>query len=82
MDNYSIYMRFDEETLKAVAELTAAEYFQAGSAADLKKVYEGLNARYVLETQPTEITALLCALAAVLASTAGGLSLAWFHRPA
>ncbi len=82
MDNYSIYMRFDEETLKAVAELTAAEYFRAGSASDLKKVYEGLNARYVLETQPTEITALLCALAAGLTCIACGLSLAWFHRPA
>ncbi len=82
MDNYSIYMRFDEETLKAVAELTAAEYFQAGSAADLKKVYAGLNARYVLETQPTEVTALFCALAAVLASIACALSLLWFHRPA
>jgi len=80
MDNYSIYMRFDEDTLKAVAELTAAEYFQAGSAADLKKVYAGLNARYVLETQPTEVTALFCALAAVLASVACALSLLWFHR--
>jgi len=82
IDNYSIYMRFDEETLKAVAELTAAEYFRAGSAADLRKVYEGLNARYVLEKRPTEITALLCALAAVLALLAAMLSLVWFHRPA
>ncbi len=82
IDNYSIYMRFDEETLKAVAELTAAEYFRAGSAADLRRVYEGLNARYVLETRPTEITALLCALAAALALLGATLSLVWFHRPA
>jgi len=36
---WSVYMRFDEETLKTVADLTRAEYFYAGSAADLKKVY-------------------------------------------
>jgi Ca-activated chloride channel family protein len=80
IDGYSIYMRFDEETLKAVAGITAAEYFQAGSGAELKKVYDSLNARYVLETQPTEITALLCLAAALLALMAAGLSLAWFGR--
>ena len=36
----SIYMRFDEETLKSIAGITQAEYFHAKSAADLKKVYE------------------------------------------
>ncbi len=81
IDNYSIYMRFDEETLKAIAELTAAEYFQAASATDLKRVYAGLNARYVLEKKPTEITALFCALAAALTTAGCAVSLAWFHRP-
>ncbi len=80
IEGMSIYMRFDEETLKAVAQLTSAEYFHAGSAADLKKVYESLNARYVLETQPTEITALVSALAMLLAVAAAGLSLLWFNR--
>ena len=80
IDGYSIFMRFDEETLKAIAQLTGAEYFHAGSAADLKRVYEGLNARYVLEKQETEISALLTALAALLAVVAAGLSVLWFSR--
>ncbi|MEP7183032.1 MAG: VWA domain-containing protein [Betaproteobacteria bacterium] len=79
MDGYSVYMRFDEETLKAVAALTAAEYFRAGSAVELRKVYEGLNTRFVLERKPTEITVFFAAAAAVLLLVAGGLSLAW-HR--
>jgi Ca-activated chloride channel family protein len=82
IDGYSIYMRFDEETLKAIAQLTSAEYFQASSAADLKRVYEGLNARYTLEKQETEISALFSALAAVLAVVAGVLSVLWFSRAA
>ena len=80
VDGMPIYMRFDEETLKAIAALTQAEYFQASSASELKKVYEALNARYVLEKKETEISALAAAIGAVLVLAAAGLSLAWFHR--
>jgi Ca-activated chloride channel family protein len=80
IDGMSIFMRFDEESLKAIAALTAADYFHATSATDLKKVYEALNARYVLERRDTEVSALLSALAAVLAVAAAGLSLLWFTR--
>jgi len=79
-DGMSIYMRFDEEALKAIAQATAAEYFHAGSGADLKRVYETLNAKYVLEKKETEISALLCALAAVLIVVAVALSVLWFGR--
>src|SRR4030095_6532825 len=76
----SIYMRFDEEALKAIAQATSAEYFHAGSGADLKKVSETLNARYVLEKKETEVSSLLCALAAALILVAVGLSVLWFGR--
>jgi Ca-activated chloride channel homolog len=80
VDGMPIYMRFDEETLKAIASLTGGEYFQASSADELKKVYETLNARYVLEKKETEISALASALGALLVLAAAGLSLLWFHR--
>ncbi len=79
-DGMSIYMRFDEETLRAIALATAAEYFHAGSGADLRKVYETLNARYVLEKKETEISALFAAAGAALAVLAAGLSVLWFGR--
>jgi Ca-activated chloride channel homolog len=77
---WSVYMRFDEETLKTVADLTRAEYFYAGSAADLKKVYQQLNTQFVLEKKETEIGALAIAAAAVLALAAAALSVLWFNR--
>jgi Ca-activated chloride channel family protein len=80
VDGVPIYMRYDEETLKAIAALTEAEYFQAGSAAELKRVYETLNARYVLERKETEISALASALGALLVVAAAALSLWWTHR--
>jgi len=79
-DGWSAYVMLDEETLKQVAKITDAEYYHAGTAADLKKVYQTLNSKLALEQRDTEVSALLAALAALLASSAAGLSLAWFHR--
>ena len=77
---WSMRVRLDEETLKAIAELTRGEYFYAGTAVDLKKVYQSLSSRFVMEKKQTEITALFAAAAAVLVLIAAGLSLAWFNR--
>ncbi len=73
-------VRLDEETLKQLANLTRADYFYAGTAADLQKVYETLNSRLVLEKKETEVTALFAAAGAVLALVSALLSLAWFSR--
>ena len=79
-EGWSMRVRLDEETLKAVAKLTNADYFYAGTAQDLKKVYQGLSTRLIVEKKETEITALLAALGALLMVTAAGLSTWWFGR--
>jgi Ca-activated chloride channel homolog len=79
-EGWSMRVRLDEEALKQIANITRADYFYAGNAADLKKIYEGMNAKMVLKKQQTEITALVVAAAAVLATLAAGLSLVWFNR--
>jgi len=76
----SIYMRFDEETLKAIADVTKAQYFYAGSATDLRKVYESLNAKFVMERKQTEVSALVAAAAAALLLAAAGISVLWSSR--
>jgi Ca-activated chloride channel family protein len=80
IDGMSIYMRFDEETLKGIAGITRAEYYHATSETDLKAIYEGLNTRFAMERKETEITALFTALAAILAVASATLSLLWFGR--
>ena len=79
-EGWSMRVRLDEETLKGIADLTRGEYFFAGSASDLKKVYQALSARIVLETKETEVTALFCAAAAVVVVLSAVLSVWWFHR--
>jgi Ca-activated chloride channel homolog len=79
-EGWSMRVRLDEETLKAIASMTRGEYFYAGTATDLKKVYESLNARFLLEKKEMEISALFAAAAAVMALASAALSLLWFNR--
>ena len=79
-EGWSFRVRLDEETLKTVALMTRGEYFYAGTANDLKKVYQSLNARLSLEKKETEVTALLSGVAALFAMASGLLSLLWFNR--
>jgi Ca-activated chloride channel family protein len=79
-EGWSFRVRLDEETLKTVALMTRGEYFYAGTAGDLKKVYQTLNSRLSLEKKETEVTALLSGIAALFATLSGLLSLLWFNR--
>ena len=79
-EGWSIRVRLDEDALKVIADMTRGDYFFAGNAFDLKKIYEGLNSKLVMEKKETEITALFTAAAGILALVAGALSLLWFNR--
>lgn len=79
-EGWSMRVRLDEETLKAVATRTQAEYFYAGTAENLKKVYETLSSRLTVVKKETEVSALLALAGAFLALLSAGLSLAWFNR--
>jgi Ca-activated chloride channel family protein len=79
-EGWSMRVRLDEDTLKQIANITQGEYFYAGNAVDLKKIYENLNSRLVMEKKETEISALFAGLGALLAVIAASLSVLWFHR--
>ena len=81
-EGWSMRVRLDEETLKNIANITRADYFYAGTAADLKKVYQGLSTRLIVEKKETEVSALFAAFGALLVVLAAGLSVWWFGRVA
>lgn len=81
-EGWSMRVRLDEETLKGIAAATQADYYYAGTAEDLKKVYQGLSSRLVVETRETEVSSLFAVAAGVLVLLAAGLSLWWFGRVA
>ena len=79
-EGWSMRVRLDEASLKSIAETTRGEYYYAGSAPDLKKVYQTLNTKLVMETKETEVGALFAAAAALVTLLAAGLSMWWFQR--
>jgi Ca-activated chloride channel homolog len=80
IEGYSIFMAFDEESLKAIARLTEAEYFHASTADELQRVYQALSSKFVLAREEREISALFAAAAVLLGLAAATLSLFWFNR--
>jgi Ca-activated chloride channel family protein len=81
-EGWSMRVRLDEETLKGVSLLTQGQYFYAGTAQDLIKVYESLSNKLVVERKETEISALFAVLGALWAAIAAALSVWWFGRVA
>ncbi len=79
-EGWSMRVRLDEDTLKAVARDTKGEYFYAGTAENLKQVYESLSTRLTVEKKETEVSGLLALAAAVLVLLSASLSLFWFNR--
>jgi Ca-activated chloride channel family protein len=79
-EGLAIYMQLDEPTLREVARMTGGEYHHAGTAEELRSVYQDLGSRLQVQTRDTEIAALLALIAAMLLVAAAVLSMAWFGR--
>ena len=79
-DGWSMRVSLDEAGLKTVADLTRGEYFLADSAAELKRIYQSMSSRFVMEKKELEVGALFAAGAALLALLGAGLSVAWYGR--
>lgn len=79
-ESLAIYMQLDEPTLREVARMTGGEYHHAGTADELRSVYQDLGSRLQVQTRETEITALLATVGAVLVLAAASLSMLWFRR--
>lgn len=70
----------DEETLRAIAEETGAEFHSAPTAGDLRGIYDDLGSKIGYDEEQREVTAWFAAGAAVLVLAAGSLALLWFNR--
>jgi Ca-activated chloride channel homolog len=79
-EGWSMRVRLDEDSLKAISSRTQGEYFYAGTADDLKKVYAKLSSRLTVEKKETEVAGLLALAGALFALMAGVLSMWWFNR--
>jgi len=81
-DGMAIYLQLDEPTLREVARMTGGEYHHAGTAEQLRSVYQNLGSRLQVQTREAELAPLLALVAAGLVLGATALSLLWFGRVA
>jgi Ca-activated chloride channel family protein len=76
-EGMAFYLQLDEAGLREVARVTGGEYHSASTAQALHAVYQDLGVKAQLQTRETELTALMCLLAAGLLVTGAGLALKW-----
>lgn len=79
-DGMAIYLQLDEPALREVARTTGGEYYHAGTAEDLRRVYQSLGSRLQIGTRETELTGVLAMAAAILLMAGSALSVLWFGR--
>lgn len=79
-EGWSMRVRLDEASLKAIADTTRGDYFQAADAEQLRRIYRKLGSRLTLQEKHTEVSALFAAGGAVLMLLAALLSMLWFRR--
>lgn len=71
----------DEATLKQIASMTDATYYEASSADELLKVFQDLPTNLIARHEVTEISVAFAALGALLVAIAMALSLRWHPLP-
>lgn len=80
LDGFRVHTQLDEATLTEIAELSGGSYHRADDEDGVAAIYQDLEPRLVIRSEPLEVTALFAALGLVLLVTGGVLSLAWAGR--
>jgi Ca-activated chloride channel family protein len=70
----------DLDTLKQIAEMTDASFFEAPTENDLRAIYQDLGSRVGFTEEQQEVTALFAGLGLVFMLFGGALAAVWFNR--
>ena len=79
--NLRRFLVIDEETLKAMADMTGGAYFRAENADQLLQVFLNLPAQITLQKENLEISVAFSILGAIFVTVAVALSLLWNRFP-
>ena len=79
-EGWSMRVRLDEDSLKTIAKTTRGEYFYAGTAADLKKIYQRPQHEALLREEGDRGHRALRRRGGLLVLCAVGLSMWWYQR--
>lgn len=80
VEGFDVVTQLDEPTLQAIAGRTGGTYQHAASADELVAVYDALDTRLTVRSEPMEVTALVAALSLALLVMGGVTGLVWLGR--
>lgn len=72
--------KLDEETLREIARLTDAKYYNASTEKDLRAVYQTLSTQLITRLQPLDLSFIFITSAFFLGVLALAFSLIWSNR--
>ena len=76
VDGMNMRVKLEDEALQETAKATMAEYYEASRPEDLRKIFNTLNARLILEKpKHTEVTSFFVALGSLLIVVSAMISL-------
>jgi Ca-activated chloride channel family protein len=82
VNGFTVHTKVDEAALQQIASITDGLYFNAKTEADLRKIYDSIEPRLVIDQDKTEVTAVFAGLSILILLIGGMLSLLWFsHVP-
>jgi Ca-activated chloride channel homolog len=70
----------DGETLQSVARATGGNYFEAGSAGELRSAYADIGSSVGFETERQDVSARFIGIGLLFAALAAAASMFWFAR--
>ena len=80
VDGRSVEVPVDKDALRAIAESTNGQAFEASSAHELRAVYDGIGRSIGYRPEKREVTAWFVGLGLVFGLAAAAMSLVWFAR--
>ncbi len=80
VEGWSMRVGLDEDSLRAIADHTRGNYYQAQDADELMQIYRRLETRFAVRAELVEVTGALTGAGALLALISAFLSLLWFNR--
>ena len=80
VEGFNLFTQLNEPILQEIALQTEGTYFTLADVDDIPTIYQDLKKEFVVESEETEITALLGGFSALLLLAGATLSLFWFGR--
>jgi len=82
VEGFTVHSQLNEPILQYIADTTGGEYYNAGSAEDLRRIYNDLEPKLSIKREEMEITAFLAGISFLIILIGGAISLLWFgHIP-